>query len=273
MGYSQEKNELLFYDSDAVLRKRFYSTTSLSYRPSFYHQHEIGINYHDNSISNELLNQTINYLNRNQLKQQYIKLFYNFNLNKTNINYYPTSGYELNIAVFQNGIGNWQGVNQAVIETDFSMYKNLRKKLNVATRLSLKASTATDESYILQEGLGYEEDFVRGYQPFVIEGQNYGLWRNEIKFNFLNFSHDFGKMIPVKQFREVPYSFYLKIFSDYGFSSNTIDRLDASLQNRLISGHGVGLDIVSYYDLVLRLEFSVNQEITSGFFVHIGKGI
>lgn len=273
VGYTQENNILLFLNSNDILRKRFYSTFSLRFRPKFYQFHELGINYHQNKISTELLNSTSFYLNENQLEQKYTRLFYRFKLNKTDINYYPLKGYDLRIELLQNGLGLQNKVNQSTIKLNLSKYFPLSKRLNLASRLTLKATSLNDESYILQEGLGYNEDFVRGYQPYVIDGQSLGLWRNELKFNFLNFSHDFGKMVPIKQFREVPYSFYVKLFSDYGITNNQIDRLNADLQNKLISGHGIGIDIVSYYDLVLRVEYAVNQELENGFYLHLGKAI
>jgi hypothetical protein len=48
---------------------------------------------------------------------------------------------------------------------------------------------------------------------------------------------------------------------DYGKETN-------DLQNSLLLGYGAGLDFVTYYDVVLRLEFSVNLKNETGFFLH-----
>jgi len=40
-----------------------------------------------------------------------------------------------------------------------------------------------------------------------------------------------------------------------------------SLANQLIWGTGLGLDFVTYYDVVIRLEAAMNKQKKSGFFI------
>jgi len=45
------------------------------------------------------------------------------------------------------------------------------------------------------------------------------------------------------------------------------------LSNKFIFGGGLGIDFVTYYDAVLRLEYSVNSEKEFGFFIHFKADI
>jgi hypothetical protein len=40
------------------------------------------------------------------------------------------------------------------------------------------------------------------------------------------------------------------------------------LDNKFIFGTGIGIDFVTYYDKVLRLEYGVNDMGETGFFIH-----
>ena len=61
---------------------------------------------------------------------------------------------------------------------------------------------------------------------------------------------------------------YLNIFSDIAYVEDNQFQLNNSLSNELLFGSGIGLDLVTYYDKVLRLEYSMNKMKETGFFVH-----
>jgi hypothetical protein len=47
------------------------------------------------------------------------------------------------------------------------------------------------------------------------------------------------------------------------------DPENTTLSNRYLFGGGIGLDIVTYYDLVIRLEYSMNDRAETGFFINV----
>jgi hypothetical protein len=44
------------------------------------------------------------------------------------------------------------------------------------------------------------------------------------------------------------------------------------LANSWQYGYGVGLDLITYYDFVMRMEYSINKMKQSGFFIHFASG-
>jgi hypothetical protein len=120
-------------------------------------------------------------------------------------------------------------------------------------------------------GLGYSRRIVRGYEIYVIEGQNYILNKTTIKKRIFSRVYNINGM-PIRQFRHLPISIYLKTYGDLGYVKNYSNyEISSRMANKLLTGFGGGMDIVASYDAVLRLEYSFNGEGESGFFFHIKK--
>ena len=78
--------------------------------------------------------------------------------------------------------------------------------------------------------------------------------------------------MPLKQFRYVPLSIYLKSYADLGYVENYTGYTNGvRLTNKVLTGLGMGLDIVASYDAVFRFEYTFNGEGERGFFFHIKK--
>ncbi|RLD19918.1 MAG: outer membrane protein assembly factor, partial [Bacteroidetes bacterium] len=61
-----------------------------------------------------------------------------------------------------------------------------------------------------------------------------------------------------------------KSYFDIGYASNTQNyEGNQYLADKLLVGGGLGLDIVTMYDVVVRLEYSWNSIGDNGFFFHI----
>ena len=100
----------------------------------------------------------------------------------------------------------------------------------------------------------------------------------ELKKRLFSIEANLGRLMPLKQFRKVPVAAYFKVFYDQGYvqnnlPENSLTSTNPILSNRYIYSYGAGLDIVTYYDAVLRLEYSVNALNEGGFFINVKSGI
>jgi hypothetical protein len=75
----------------------------------------------------------------------------------------------------------------------------------------------------------------------------------------------------MKQFNKAHYSLYLGIFSDMGRVNDKQNNKYNTLSNSLLWGNGISLDYVTYYDKLLRIEFSVNRLGEKGVFLHFSN--
>ncbi len=73
----------------------------------------------------------------------------------------------------------------------------------------------------------------------------------------------------MKQFNKIHYAVYLNGFADMGYVNNEFPGPTNTMVNRLQFSGGIGLDLVTYYDQVLRIDFAINRYGEYGFFFHL----
>ena len=66
----------------------------------------------------------------------------------------------------------------------------------------------------------------------------------------------------------IPLRIYATAFTDYGYAYNQ-DFKSNSLVNRMLYTAGFGIDLVTFYDLSFKLDYSFNQLGQNGLFLHI----
>jgi len=113
--------------------------------------------------------------------------------------------------------------------------------------------------------IGYGDMYIRGLDRYVIDGTAGSIVRNTLFRELLNFN------IPIRNsvsHDHVPFRVYATAFSDYGYAYNR-DFRDNSLVNRMLYTGGIGIDIVTFYDLSFKFDYSFNQLGQNGLFLHI----
>ena len=134
--------------------------------------------------------------------------------------------------------------------------------------LNLQLSRENYEPKIYRYGLGYRT-YLRGYELFVMDGNSYSQVVNNLKYCLLKERSYNLAYIPWSQFNPVHLSIYSNLFFDMAYVKGKYYSSDGNdYVNRLLYTMGLGLDVVSYYDQVIRFEVSVNREGQAGFFIH-----
>ena len=116
---------------------------------------------------------------------------------------------------------------------------------------------------------------MRGYEYNVIDGKHFALVRSTIKFALVpEKKHSIG-FIPTPKFSLIHYALYLTVFADAGYvwQPQWIGQQNNLLPETFLAGAGLGVDLVTYYDKVVRLEYAVNKSGKSGIFIHFIAGI
>ena len=86
-----------------------------------------------------------------------------------------------------------------------------------------------------------------------------------------NLGYDLGTLklkLPVKNktYNSIPFKFYGKIHTDVGYCYNPYINNNL-FNNKALHTYGIGLDIVTIYDIVFKLEYSFNQLGQKGFYI------
>jgi hypothetical protein len=109
----------------------------------------------------------------------------------------------------------------------------------------------------------------------VIDGKHFALFRSNIKFALVpEKAHSIG-FIPTPKFGKIHYALYLTAFADaaYVWQPQWIEENNNILPRTFLAGTGIGIDLVTYYDKVVRVEYAVNKSGKSGIFIHFIAGI
>ena len=264
---NHKQRDLDSLDSDRWLRnvKRF--GFDITYRRSFYNFHEISLDYLDYKIRDTIAELNPTYFLDGRSRQQYFQLDYNFRRDLRDFNAYPLDGFLLTATASKLGLGIFNDINQLELSGTYSRYLDLGKNYYLSGMIGGKATFPQVQPYNNNNSIGFEPFVMRGYELYVIEGQSFVL--NKLTFKKLLFSrrqklHD---LIPIKQFQTFPIALYLKTYFDSGYIWNTWsypENANTRFTNEYIYGGGVGLDLVTFYDLVVRFEYSLNKAGESG---------
>jgi hypothetical protein len=77
-----------------------------------------------------------------------------------------------------------------------------------------------------------------------------------------------------EKFNTFPWALYANLFGDLGYVKQYTEsvpewtRETNRLVNRLLASIGTGVDFTTYYDVVVRIEFTVNSFGSPGFYIH-----
>lgn len=267
--YMTEDSKQLFYkDEEKYIQQNIFGTLGITLRKGYYVLHTFQLNYNDYKFSDTLLSLNSEFAPRTHL--QYFTFYYQFKCDHRDNKPYPLNGYYLDVELSKSGFGILKDVtiHNDFIHTSARKFWKLRNRWYYACGINAKAVAQTYQPYFLQRSLGYGNDFVRSYEYYVIDGQVFGLFKSNIKFELLPTKVKTFKFIPAKKFNKLYYAFYLNGIFDVAYVFDWGKVPNSSMKNQTLYGTGLGLDFVTYYDKVLRIEWTVNHMGENGIFLH-----
>jgi hypothetical protein len=269
ISYITKENKIQLIKGDNILRKKFRTTLALTKREKFTQTHFAGIQIFYNTIADTvaLLNPDF-FLETKKKKQFFPGLLYRYVYNNTNSKYYPTKGLYIKAEINPLGLRITDDYNALRIYAHGSFYYSIKPKINAYNTLKVQYTRSAQIPYFNYRALGYEEDFVRGYEYYVIDGENFVLNKNTIRYEIFNRKLNLGKFSFIPQMKKIPLKIYAKINADFGYVYASQFNTNNKLNNSLLYGYGVGLDFVSYYDISARVEYSINRQQEKGLYIH-----
>ncbi len=273
IAFTTVADKQIFLNSETDLRKRTYAGLTLTRREGFYKYHALGVSFNYNTIADTIARLNGNYFNPGQTRQRYIQLGYAFSYDRRDNVVYPLRGMLISATINQFGILLNDGPRITEIGTTLTRYWPLAKRWFLGSSFRGYASLTNQIPFYNLRGFGYGNDLVRGYELYIVNGQQFGLLKNSLRFQLFNTRKQY-KWIPIKQFNTIPIAAYLSVYADGGYVHSTIaEPYQSRLANRLLFGGGVGLDVVTFYNLVFRFNASVNREGQRGLFFSLARDL
>jgi outer membrane protein assembly factor BamA len=250
----------------------FSSLVEFNYRKSIHNFHRFRMQYNQIDINDSIL-----LLNSDYLPQKHTKYFsfnYKFKHDYRNYIHYPLKGHYFDIEITKYGLGLMDNnINHARFYLTGRKYFQLASRTYFGSELKTGFTIGNNDSYYFSQALGYNNDFVRSFETYVIDGLHYGLFKSSLKYELQEKKEMHFSFIPWEKFNHLHYAVYFNLFTDaaYVYSKNPL--VSNKLDNSLVFGSGIGLDFVTYYDIVFRLEYAWNPIYQGGFFIHFMSAI
>lgn len=266
IAYRSAFDKLLFLKDENLLRERFQTNVVLTRRNQFFAFHQLELRYARMWVADTIARLNPDYLLDARTRQRYLQLGYTYTFDRRDDVAYPLRGHFLTLTANQYGLLPTDDVRLTELLVNYNRYWPLTGKFYLNAMTGAKLSWPDRQPYTLFRGLGYQQNFVRGYDLYVIDGERYFLTKNTLRYQLLNVRKQF-KWIPVRQFSTVPLALYLDLFADAGYvHSGMAAQYESRLANTWLFGTGLGLDVVTFYNTVLRFTYAINRQGQTGFF-------
>jgi outer membrane protein assembly factor BamA len=244
------------------------------YRKNYFNSHNIELGYTGNKISDTIRSLNPYYAGMDNARQRFFILKYEFIRDNRDSRIYPKNGHLAAAGIIKKGFNLIPGEYNAIeIYGQFYYYKKIVDRLYAATGIWFSSVFQDDYVFSSRTGLGYLQ-FVRGYEYYAINGDNAYLFKSLIKYELLPVKVINLNWWPVRklyQFNKVPLEIYINLFFDAGYVNDRNDfykTYNNILVNRMMYSTGIGLDFITYYDKVFRLDYSFNALGESGLYIH-----
>ncbi len=271
-----EGNREFYYKSESGYPKReIFAYVEAFHRKGIYSTNWFKLEYKDLTVTDSVLYRNPDYSFDTANVNQFLSLYYQYRMDFRDYKQYPLNGYYFDVEVNKKGLGLMPNspVNTLFIKANLRKYINLKGRFYYATGFTGKVSPFWYQPYYYLRGLGYGREYVRGYEYYVVDGMHYALLKNNLKFVLIPTRVQNFNFIPSEKFSKLYYALYLNVFADFAYVSDNRKNVYNPLANELIIGYGIGLDLVTYYDFVIRFEYSFNKMGESGFFIHFMPSI
>lgn len=255
INYATGDNKQLFYRSEAVNKKNLRLEFTYSYRPDVRQRHMFRIGYSNERVSDTVVKINPQYFPNGGAQMKYLDLTYTYRYYNVDYRPYPTTGFFGEASLYRRGFNNTDGLWQL---NGRAVYVQPLTKNAFVHFEALAIAKAPFRSFFVNEKLiGYGFYQLRGLEYNVVDGMVGGAFKTT--FATKVFSFILRNPFPSKTHDKIPIRFFLKTYADAGYAYNPSPRPTNTLNNRLLRTWGFGMDIVSIYDFVFKIEYSFNQ--------------
>lgn len=270
IGFTTTGNELIFSrDSEHPLLRRFRLGAGALFRPRLNLTHRFNLTFHENFIDEKVLSELNPDFFLGKKSQRYLSAEYQVSLDKRDIRPYPMHGFLLDASLERAGLFIHDGMDALNAQAGFQQFFSFGKKWSMGYLVKGKLGLLRNKQpYYGSQALGYEPDFIRGYEYYVVDGLDYAYQKSVLRYQLFNRKINLGPYMKLESFREMPIKLFLVFHNELGYANNPFYSEGNPLANELLWGTTLGLDLVLYYDKVFNFELSRNRLGEYGFYLH-----
>ena len=264
-------NQQYFINADTIgyagkyLSKQFSVSLRYYYRPAIKTKHLFRLGFNSIKIDSAVTVYNPDYFFDGKRKIVYPEASYQ--LDYTDVDYiaYPLKGITAGGSFLKRGINSDMNLWQLNLQSSESF--PIANKTYFSTQNMAVLKLPFNQPFYNQQLFGYGNFYLRGLEQYVIDGEAGFAARNTFLRQLFDFS--LPANIPFLGLYRIPFRVMVKTYFDLGYVYNNNPDATNTLAKQLLYTEGFGIDIVTSYDFVFRIEYSFNQLGQNGLFLHI----
>jgi hypothetical protein len=268
LAYMTDSNKQKFFqDADHFISETFHADVALIYRPRVRTKHYLRFGYTRMSVDTAVINLNPDFFPGKSTSISYPEIMYT--IEHFNVDYilYPTKGITFVASLAKRGFSKKMDITELTAAASYTI------PVFPKSQIFLQAAGAVkfpfDQPYYNKRLFGFSPLYLRGLEYYVVDGVAGFVGKVTARREVLNFN--IKPPIVVRGHDKIPFRIFLKVYGDAGYAYDKNPVNHSALTNKWMRSCGVGIDILSFYDVVIRLEYSFNQLNEQGLFLHSGK--
>ena len=276
VNYVTDSNKQRFLkDPNQFLTRTTSVDVGYSYRPGIKTRHNFRVAYSDLQLEDTVIMRNPKFFPVGQNRARFADISYTVQHYDVDYIPYPLKGFQGEATLHKRlGAGTNLWLMKASGSYSFKMAPKTYMQFQAVGSLILPFR----QSYFASRMFGGSDYYMRGLEYYVTERVAGGIFRATAKKEVLSFN--VHNPIGGKTHNQIPFRIFVKGYGDVGYSHLPHSErfyIDAGLvrkpvysflNNKLLRTGGIGIDIITFYDVVLKFEYSFNQFGSSGLFFH-----
>jgi outer membrane protein assembly factor BamA len=267
VNYATNFDTLQFLKLPGFARTFINGHIGYSYRKGSRERHGVRLSFSSDKIDSAIGKLNNDFFGDKSLKENYADLSYSFQYFNVDYIRYPLRGWYVDVFAFKRfskTLGLW-GFGGKYLHS----WKLPFPGSYFMVQASASVKLPFNQPYYNSHLLGYGDLSMRGMEYLVVDGAAGGVLKGTVRKKLLSFT--LKNFIKSKSHDRIPFTFYAKAYGDMGYVYSENKTNNSRLSNKLLRSGGFGIDIVTIYDVVFKMEFSFNQLGSRGIYYHSGS--
>jgi len=267
VNYGTNFDTLQYLKLSGFARTFYNGHIGYSYRKGSKERHSVRLSFNSDRIDSAIGKLNHNFFGDGSLKENYFDLSYGYQYFNVDYIKYPLRGWYVDLFAFKrfSPTLNLWGIGGKYLHS----WKLWIPDSYFMLQASASVKLPFNQPYYNSHLLGYGDLSMRGMEYLVVDGVAGGVLKGTVRKRL--FGITLKNPIKTKSHNRIPFTFYGKAFGDLGYVCSKNNLNNSRLSNKLLRTGGFGIDIVTIYDMVFKIEFSFNQLGSNGVYYHSGS--